>query len=232
VDVPRAVTFDAGCTLIDLDTDLLAARVAERGAEVAPAALERALPEAWRHYNQLVADGALHPWKQLMHEILGGAAPGLDEGQRTGLVDWLWDEQPRKNLWRRPVPGMIELVDELAAAGVRVAVISNSEGALAALFDEIGWHGRFAAIADSGALGIEKPKPGIFAWTCEALGVAPGDVVHIGDSRAADVEGALAFGMRAVWFGPAAGVIDDDRVRSCADAAALRAALRGWSLPI
>jgi HAD superfamily hydrolase (TIGR01509 family) len=233
VDVPTAVTFDAGQTLIDLDTDMLSARVAERGALVGAGALSAALPGAWQQYNRLVQAGARHPWKCLMDALLTGASDALarDEAARAAIVDWLWTEQPGRNLWRKPVPGMIELVDDLRAAGVIVAVISNSEGKLAALFDEIGWAGRFALVTDSGVLGIEKPLPGIFTWTCDRLGVSPSSVVHIGDSRAADVDGAVAIGMRAVWFGPPAHDVGDDRVRACADAAGLRAALRGWGLP-
>jgi putative hydrolase of the HAD superfamily len=227
-----AVTFDAGQTLVELDTSLLSARLAEHGVDVTPAALDDAAPGAWQRYDQLVSLGELHPWERFMQTLLGAAAPTLGKARCAELAAWLFSEQPRKNLWRHPVAGMVELAVELAAAGIRVGVISNSEGKLAALFDEIGWAGRFAVIADSGVLGIEKPDPAIFAWTCEALGVGPAAVVHIGDSRAADVEGAVDAGMRAIWFGPAARPLDDDRAQACRDVAAVRAALRGWGLPV
>lgn len=227
-----AVTFDAGQTLVELDTELLAQRLAERDVAVTAAALDAAAPGAWQRYDQLVSLGELHPWQRFMETLLGGALPWLSSLQRAELAEWLFSEQPRRNLWRRPVAGMIELANDLAAAGIAVGVISNSEGKLAALFDEIGWNGRFAAIADSGVLGIEKPDPGIFAWTCQQLGVDAAGVVHIGDSRAADIEGAIDAGMRAIWFGPAARPLDDDRARACRDAAAVRAALRAWGVAI
>jgi HAD superfamily hydrolase (TIGR01509 family) len=227
-----AVTFDAGQTLVELDTELLSARLAERGVSVTAAALDAAAPGAWQRYDQLISLGELHPWQRFMETLLGGALPQMPTVQRAELAEWLFSEQPRRNLWRRPVAGMIELAVELATAGIAVGVISNSEGKLAALFDEIGWSGRFAAIADSGALGMEKPDPEIFAWTCKALGVTAGGVVHIGDSRAADIEGAIDAGMRAIWFGPAARPLDDDRARACRDAAAVRAALRAWGVPV
>jgi len=228
----QAVTFDAGQTLVELDTAMLSQRLAERGVAVEAAALDAAAPEAWQRYDRLVAGGALHPWKRFMAALLEGAAPALAAPPREALVDWLWSEQPARNLWRRPVPGMVELAGELAAAGVQVGVISNSEGQLAALFDEIGWSGRFTIIADSGRLGIEKPDLRIFAWACQQLGVEPGAVVHIGDSRAADVDGAIAAGMRAIWFGPAVLPLSGDRVRACRDAGEVRAALRGWNVPL
>jgi putative hydrolase of the HAD superfamily len=217
----RAITFDAGQTLVELDTAMLARRAGERGVTVSAEALEAALPAAWRRHEEAVARGARHPWKVLMAAVLEGA--GGDE-----LVDWLFDEQPRANLWRRPVPGMRELVEELHARGVPMAIVSNSEGRLAALMEDLGWANRFVAIADSGVLGIAKPDVGIFTWTLERLDVPAAAVVHVGDSYEADVEGALAAGLRAVWFGPVARAVPDERVVACPDAAALRRTIARW----
>jgi putative hydrolase of the HAD superfamily len=95
---------------------------------------------------------------------------------------------------------MIELAKELARSGVKLAIISNSEGHMAELLAELGWSEIFGVIADSGRLGIDKPKPGIFEHACAALGIACSELVHIGDSWEADVEGALGVGAQAVWF--------------------------------
>jgi putative hydrolase of the HAD superfamily len=125
---------------------------------------------------------------------------------------------------------MIELVDQLTALGVPVGVLSNSEGKLAELIDEIGWSGRFRVVADSGRLGIEKPDPAIFQWTAAQLGVAVGEVAHVGDSLAADVEGALNAGMRAVWFRGRGQQATPPDARAAHDADGVRAALRAWGL--
>ena len=222
----RAVTFDAGQTLVELDTAMLAARAAQRGVAVTAPALEAALPGAWRVHEQAVAAGAHHPWKEMMTALLDGA--GAAPAAIPALVDWLFVEQGRANLWRRPVAGMRELVADLHRRGVPMAVVSNSEGKLAELLDELGWSRWFVAIADSAKIGIAKPDPGIFAWALARLGVPAGEVVHVGDSREADVEGALAAGLSAVWFGPAARDLGDPRVAACADAPALRTLLDAW----
>ena len=226
-----AVTFDAGQTLVELDTAMLVERLAERGIAVRRESVDTACAAAWAasHASPMVA-GHGGGWRALMARILGGAGVGDVEP----LIDWLWLEQPHRNLWRRPVPGMAELVDELATAGVGVAVISNSEGRVAELLAEIGWGERFGCVADSGRLGIEKPDPAIFAWTLERLGVAPpAAAVHVGDSWIADGAGARRAGLRAIWFGPhARDPVDDPDIVACADAAAVRAALRRWGAPI
>jgi putative hydrolase of the HAD superfamily len=222
----RAVTFDAGQTLVELDTEMLAARCAERGLSVAAAALDAALPGAWREHERAVAAGARHPWKELMAAVLRGAR--ADAAAVPAVVDWLFEQQPTRNLFRRAIAGMRELVEDLHRRGVPMAVVSNSEGRLEELLDELGWSRWFVAIADSGRLGIVKPDPAIFRWAIQRLGVPAAEVCHVGDSRGADVDGALAAGMRAIWFGPAAHDLADPRVAACADATALRARLDAW----
>lgn len=226
---PLAVSFDFGQTLSDLDMDMLSRRLAERAVSVEAAALSRGEGAAWAAYNEAVLGGVGgHPWRILMGRLLREAA--APEASIEALVEWLWSEQPHKNLWRRPVPGMLDLVADLNRAGIPVAIISNSEGRLAEFAQELGWAHHFAALADSGKLGIEKPERGIFEWTSERLGVPLDRMVHVGDSYAADVEGALKAGMRALWFRGDPARELDLRVKVCRDAKETRAALAAWGL--
>src|SRR4029079_18498591 len=64
------VTFDVGQTIVELDIDFLAARLRERGHEVAPRALAEAAPIAWQRYDELVDVGASHPWHELMTVLM------------------------------------------------------------------------------------------------------------------------------------------------------------------
>ncbi|HET9959111.1 MAG TPA: HAD-IA family hydrolase, partial [Polyangiaceae bacterium] len=145
-------------------------------------------------------------------------------------VEWLWQEQPKYNLWRRPIAGMFELVRELHDMQIPLGIISNSEGRLAELADELGIGQYFRVVADSGKFGIPKPKAEIFLYTAQSLGVKPTEIVHVGDALAADVEGALNVGMRVIWF---AGDPDQrtrfgEDVRLAFNAADVREALRAW----
>jgi putative hydrolase of the HAD superfamily len=230
-----AVTFDFGQTLAELDTAMLAARLEERGVSVASSSLATAVPHAWMAYDAAVTGGGGgHPWHILMNTLLSVA--GVPADAAPALVDWLWSEQPRKNLWRAPIPGMIELVRALP---VPVGVISNSEGRLAELAAEMGWREDFAMIADSGVLGSTKPDPGIFEWAVRELRVDAEEVVHVGDSWTADIDGALAMGMKAIWFGGATGSppipanrSPHDRLRFSCTALETAAALRAWGLDL
>ena len=223
------VTFDIGQTLVDLDLDFLAVRLGQRGTSAVSAeALRKAMPAAWQTYDALTAAGASHPWHELMRVLLTGA--GIADAEP--LVSWLYEQQATHNLWRKPIPPMIDLVRELRARGVAIAALSNSEGHLAELLEEIELAPLFDAIIDSGRVGIAKPDPRIFAHTLQQLAIKPDVVVHVGDSWSADVEGALAAGWRAIWFrSRPSDSPGDPRVPVARDAAETRAALSLFGVP-
>lgn len=233
-----AVSFDFGQTLCSIDPEMLSRRLAERGISLPQGAVEPALDPAWRAYSDAIRAGhGGHPWSVFMATLLQGA--GLhDPSLRRETVEWLWQQQPSQNLWRKPIEGMIELVRDLRREGVPVGVLSNSEGKLAELITELGWSHEFVTVADSGRLGVEKPDRAIFAWTAEKLGVPMSQVVHIGDAWAADFEGALAAGMHAVLFRGRSSMPEDAtfptgaRADRCETATELRFILRRWGLKV
>ena len=56
----------------------------------------------------------------------------------------------------------------------------------------------FTATIYSMDVGHAKPRPEIFAAAVKTLGVAPNEILHIGDNERTDVRGALSAGFRAV----------------------------------
>jgi HAD superfamily hydrolase (TIGR01509 family) len=227
-----AVTFDVGQVLASFEPRALASKLDERGGGADVAALEAAMPEGWEAYGAVLKAGgsAEASWKAFITTLLerAGATPAPDEA----LLGWLYADNVRRNLWRRPVEGMIALARSLRLAGVGVAAVSNSEGGLLELMRQLGCADDFVAIADSAVLGHEKPGPEIFRWAFERLGVRGDEVVHIGDSWAADVEGALGVGARAIWFPAAdARVTDRARVWPARHVDDVKAGLAAYGLP-
>ena len=108
------------------------------------------------------------------------------------LYDALYDRSTTPAAWH-PYPDTVEVLTALRARGTAVAVLSN-----------IGWdlrpvlraHG-VAALVDTEVLSYEenlqKPDPRIFRIACDRLGLAPRDVLMVGDSMTAD-SGATAIG--------------------------------------
>ena len=134
---------------------------------------------------------------------VGVASADRDRGH-DALVDVL-----HTPVWCQPVPGSRAAVRALAAAGVRLAVTSNSDGTIEDHLRRHEWVqvGEGAGvpvevITDSGVVGVGKPDARVFQATIDALGLAPEHILHIGDSAFYDVEGAAAVGMQAVHMDP------------------------------
>jgi HAD superfamily hydrolase (TIGR01549 family) len=193
-----ALGFDFGQTLGELDYEFVAQRLRERNVSFDPAAAQARGKHAWEIYGAKKREGHAVAWRGMIEAQLCGGGVTPERAQELGA--WLWEEQPRKNLWRRPIAGMIELVREQRLRGTPIAIISNSEGHLAELVAELGWSKDFDVVVDSGRLGIDKPDRRIFEHACAALGVPASQLLHVGDAWEADVQGALGAGASAVWF--------------------------------
>ena len=229
------MTFDFGQTLAELDHDYLAERARTFGAEVDPVAARAATVTAWSAYGAAKALGHARAWQAMMLEILrgGGVRPlsaAASDGFAEHIARALWDAQPTKNLWRKPIAGMFELVDALVRAGTPVGIISNSEGRLAELVEELDKTALFRVIVDSGRLGIVKADRRIFEHAASELAVPLGDIVHVGDAWEADVLGARDAGAQAIWFSPTDARTLPPGVVACRDARETRQALRDFGI--
>ncbi len=233
------MTFDYGQTLAELDMVFLSSRALEWGARVDATRLDLASPGAWGAYDEAKRQGLSghDAWTTFMRTLLtragvtSSAAPGTDV--TSDLVEYLWSQQPRRNLWRRHIAGMKELVEGLAGSGFPLGIVSNSEGRLAELLEEVGLGSYFAFVADSGLLDFEKPDRRIFEYAAAGLGVAPAELVHVGDAWVADIEGALGVGARAIWVTDSAASATGlpPGVAACRGAGEIRSALRALGVP-
>ena len=127
----------------------------------------------------------------------GVPAERMDEVART--LRRLHEEW---HLWCRTRPGTAEALDRLRAAGLRLAVVSNSDGRVEEALVAAGIRERFDLVLDSALLGVEKPDPAIFRAALTALGVDPSEALYVGDLYEVDVLGARAAGIEAVLLVP------------------------------
>jgi HAD superfamily hydrolase (TIGR01549 family) len=114
---------------------------------------------------------------------------------------------------RRAVDGARELLAAIKPLA-RVAIVSNN------LLEEqqqkirlCGFDPYIDALVVSEETGMWKPDPAIFAIALERLGCDAADAVMVGDSWSADIEGARAAGIRAIWFNPGSATSSDATVR-------------------
>ena len=112
-------------------------------------------------------------------------------------------------LWTSPIADSVTALQALHDAAIPMAVVSNADGTVREILEAAGvcqpGPGPLVpvvTIVDSGALGIAKPDPRIFAPALDALGTDPARTLHVGDSVHYDIRGAQAAGMPAVHFDP------------------------------
>lgn len=217
----RAISFDYGHVLGGFDLAELSSRLRALapGRAVDDVALRGALADAFRAHDDAIGAGLGHEagWRRLVSTLVEAAwsmrpdtradialSPLFQLSQVHALVaetvEAQWRAQPTRNLWRDVPDEARALLRELEERRVPMVVTSNSEGRVRELLEELGLARHFLAILDSGVLGFAKPDARIFHLAAERAGVAPSQIVHIGDSERADVVGARAAGLRTIRF--------------------------------
>jgi len=104
----------------------------------------------------------------------------------------------------RPYPETAETLGNLRAAGLRLAIVSNTPWDVPGSFgrrDVERWDldGFFEAMVFSGDVLWRKPNPEFMWAAARELDVEPETCLVVGDSLKADIAGARAAGMRCVW---------------------------------
>ena len=103
---------------------------------------------------------------------------------------------------RRAVDGAADLLEALRPHG-KIAIISNNvtveqrEKLRVCGLDRL-----LDAVVISEDVGCAKPSPAIFQIALDRLGARASCAIMIGDSWSADVLGARAAGIRAIWYNP------------------------------
>lgn len=231
-----AVLLDLGGVLVDLgpSSALPHGRLDWRGRQALLGALGRSR-RSWRLED--LEDELFAPWRseherRMEHGREARWEPhvarlGTDLAAEELLA--IWCEPYLESL--APLPGAVDAVRALAAAGRRLALVSNvplpgdlyrralAESALFEPFDELCF---------SYDRGSRKPSPKMVTAALAALNAAPHEAVMVGDRRATDVAAGRAAGTRTVWVrrnkapGPAADAEIDD-------VTALPELLAGWT---
>lgn len=98
------------------------------------------------------------------------------------------------------LPGTLELLNDIFAAGLKWAVASASRNAWTVL-EQLGLLINVHAISDGGSVEQAKPAPDLFLHAATQLATPPAHCVVFEDAEAG-VEAALAAGMWCVGLGP------------------------------
>ena len=104
---------------------------------------------------------------------------------------------------RRIEPEILDMLNEITTSGIRLGLISNTEGTAVLDWANSPLSDFFEVTVFSNVVGMVKPDPDIYQHACENLGVAPSDCIFIGDGNSDELRGAAQVGMLpfcAAWF--------------------------------
>jgi FMN phosphatase YigB (HAD superfamily) len=102
----------------------------------------------------------------------------------------------------RPIGGAVELLASLRARGIPRAILTNGWTPLQQkkIARALGDEALGMQILVSDAIRAVKPERAAFDALVAALGVPRERILYVGDNARGDAGGALAAGLRAVWF--------------------------------
>jgi putative hydrolase of the HAD superfamily len=134
-------------------------------------------------------------WRQLVGVTLCRAADTpLDAPLLDSCFRDLFAHYADPAAWR-VFPEVLQVLAEARGAGLRLAVVSNFDRRLHSILAGHDLH--FDSVITSADARARKPEPAIFQAALGALDLHPVDVLHLGDSREADIEGATRAGIDA-----------------------------------
>lgn len=202
MDSIQAISFDAAGTLIRLRRpvgETYAEVAARHGLALDAGAATRAFYRIWKRLPEradgLRAEDDAGFWREIVRQVLTdcGCAPEL--GIFEALFIEAYERYRGAAEWEL-FPGVAETLAALVPR-FPLAVTSNYDGRLRATLHELGVAEYFQAVIVSSEVGSDKPNARIFEATIHALGVPAGEILHLGDDPAHDVEGAIQAGMQA-----------------------------------
>lgn len=209
--LPTAILFDLDETILSFgDRPLLLEEVAGEFAaalgDLSPAQAARGLEAAFRLFW---SDAARHrQWRfqlaqariNIVEEVFAGwrdRAPGLTPTLARAFAE-------RFHAYREDqaafFPGALETLDALAAAGVRLALVTNGAAEpQRAKVERFDLARRFEHVQIEGEAGFGKPEERAYLHAMQALGVGPGETWMVGDNLEWEVVAPQRLGIFAIW---------------------------------
>jgi putative hydrolase of the HAD superfamily len=195
LDSIQAISLDVGGTMIEPWPSVghvYAAVAAENGYPgIPPATLNRHFGDAWRRKRGF--DHSRPAWRALVQETFTDLLPPEAAG---ALLGELYRRFACASAWR-VFDDVVPVLRDLKERGFRLVVLSNWDERLRPLLEELELASWFERIVVSCEVGVAKPSARIFQRCAEELDLPLSAILHVGDSRAEDLEGARQAGMRA-----------------------------------
>jgi putative hydrolase of the HAD superfamily len=198
----KAIFLDAGGTLVFLTRSVghhYALVGSEIGLTLDAAELDRAFGAAWQSMPPRSAIGGPREnddkdwWRELVNLVLNDVTPSLDELDRDNFFEIAYEHFAEAGVWEL-YPEVIEVLENLRPR-FQLAVVSNFDGRLRLILEQLGISKFFSHIFISSEVGAEKPDPEIFVRALRIVNLQPSEVLHVGDDAKCDWEAARSAGL-------------------------------------
>lgn len=197
----RALTFDLDDTLYDnrpvIQRTEQQATAFLQAYHPALASIQRQDLQQWRQRlrqrePEIYHDVTQWRWRSIEMAMLHA---GLDAGAARRGADAAMADFAH---WRSAIDVPRDTHLTLGALGQRWPLVAITNGNADPHACGLGDY--FTLILRAGPDGRAKPYHDMFARAAEQLGLAPQQILHVGDDLTADVTGALRYGMQACWI--------------------------------
>lgn len=207
--LPKAITFDAAGTLFDLaePVGVTYARVARSFGVIAePERIEAVFRSTFGQLppphssgfatkEQTGEESERSWWRTLVRRVFERSCEdGIPESIFTTLFDTLFDHYAEASAWQA-APGIAEVLETLSRR-TRLGVISNFDHRFHPIASGLDLSRHFEVVILSSDVKASKPDSAIFTAAALALGLPPGEILHIGDDSLRDGEGARMAGFQ------------------------------------
>lgn len=202
---PGAVLLDLDGTLLDTPStmrDVVVQTLEELVGEL-PAAVRVAIADCWiadpgRHFHRYET-GEITFAEQRRARFAEVAAIAGASAEELPYAEWESAYEKRLGTAVRPYDDVMAFLDGLHSVPMAVVTNVRTEFQRTKLASA-GLAARLPVVVGVDLAGAPKPDAAPFLLACTMLGVDASAAVHIGDSLVADVEGALAAGLSAIWL--------------------------------
>jgi len=198
----RAIFFDAVGTLFYLTRSVghhYALVGEEIGLKLDSGKLDRAFAAAWAAMPQRTPiDGPRENddkgwWRQLVGLVLDQVASSLNEIDRDNFFEVAYEHFAEAGVWEL-YPEVNEVLEKLHPR-FQLAVISNFDGRLRMILEQLDVSKFFKHVFLSSELGADKPDREIFRRALNLIHLEPNDVLHVGDDPERDWKAATTAGV-------------------------------------
>jgi putative hydrolase of the HAD superfamily len=202
----KAVLFDAGNTLLRVERsvgEIYAGAATAFGVYADPTEIDARFREVFKERDgdlcNYTSEDTERLWWRMLVETVFERAGCLDAfGKRfDAYFTELHALFAQENNWR-VFDDTAPTLETLHAMGLRRAVASNWDSRLPSLLETVGLRSHFEFVLTSAEVGRAKPHPLLFERSLERFGLAPEEVIYVGDSYGHDVVGARNAGVTAV----------------------------------